>query len=628
MKTLKILAAITVVSFCLPGYAQNNALTVKPSNPKRGDSVVLTYSPEKSPSGLKGVKTVTAHILYADQIRGDILDKEMVGKKDSWKATFQVPDEAYMMAVRFTSDEKADDNNGDCWYIPVYGKDKKPLKNAFLVLESLHEMGEFQGFRFEKSKEAAKKYLEMELGFYPDNVTVHIREWAKTMNKFKYNDSIKNQIRKEVLTLYHSNSSDEKDISNLLYWFNRTGMQKEGQAIKDSIINANPYGFVALENKLKDVLYKPDPPADEIEKIVRDFPDMESSTKNLLGTILVKSYIKTQDFQKAEEVISKTDIKDGMLFNNLAWPLIEKGENLEKATAWAAKGVELISKQKAGSKSAPPNQIKNLNNSLGTVLDTYGYGLEKLGKTGEALKAYAEAFELMEGMDEEVNSRYAHLLAGNGEYNKAIEVAETCILKGKANDKLKEAFKEAFKQLNGSSDEAENKLNQLVAEAKTRLMENLKKEMLNKPAPDFSLRDFDGNVVKLSDLKGKVVVVDFWATWCGPCKMSFPGLQKVYEKYKDNPEIQILALDTWEREKTVAEKEQKARDFITENKYTFRVLFDDANIVRNYGVTGIPTKFVIDKNGMIQFKTIGFTGEKEMISEMEAQFELLLNDNK
>lgn len=624
MKTFKILAAIFFLCFCLPAFAQNEALKVKPSTPKRGDSVVLTYSPAKSQTGLAEAKSVTAHILYANEEKADVLEKEMVGKKGVWKATFQVPDQASIMAVRFTSEEKSDDHNGDCWNIPVFGKDKKPLKNAYLFLSSLHQMGEYKGFKFDKSKEAVKKCIEKELEGYPDNTSANTMKWSQLMNEFKGSDSIKSMIGKELVNLFHANSA-EKEIYPLLAWFDRTGMQKEGKALKDSILKVNPRGYVALQDKLRSVMMNPNVPANDIEQIFADFPEMEPPVKTMLASVLVNSYMKTKEFQKAQELIVKADLKDGMMFNNLAWPLIEKGENLEEATSLASRGVELIRNQKEEKKSASPAVIKNLNTSLGMVLDTYGYGLEQLGKTGDALKAYAEAYELTEGLDENINGRYVQLLAKSNDNAKAVEIAEACILKGKADDKAVTAFRGAYKQLHGSADGADAKLNQLAAEAKARLTESLKKEMLNQPAPDFSLKDLDGNVVKLSDLKGKVVVVDFWATWCGPCKSSFPGLQKVVEQYKNNPEIQILTLNTWEREKNVAEKEQKVKAFIADNKYSFKVLFDDADIVGKYGVTGIPTKFIIDKKGMIQFKTVGFDGEQKMIAEMQAQFELLLN---
>jgi thiol-disulfide isomerase/thioredoxin len=625
MKTLKILAAMTWMCFCLPAFAQNDAMKVKPSGPKRGDSVVLTYSPVKSPTGLKEVKQVTAHILYVNEETADMFDKEMISKKGTWKVTFTVPDKASIMAVRFTYDQKTDDNNGDCWYIPVYGKDKKPLKNAYTFLASLRQIGDYQGFRFDKSKEAIKKCIENELANYPDNLIAYSYKWGQMMREPKGGDSVRNLIRKEVLTIYQSNKSDEKAVYVLLNWFNQSGLEKEGKAIRDSILKANPLGYIALQDKVRNILMNPDPSAKVVEEIMADFPDMDATTRNMLTTVLVNAYVKSKDFQKADELVSKGDIKDGMLFNSLAWPLIEKGENLEKATAWAAKGVETIRKQIAGKTSATANEVKNLNASLGMVLDTYAYGLEQQGKTTEALKVYSESFALTAGQQEDINGRYVKLLTKSADYAKAIEVAESCILNEKANDKIIEAYKEAYKQLNGSSAEAEAKLNKLAAEAKANVMESLKKEMLNKPAPDFNLKDFDGNFVKLSDLKGKVVVVDFWATWCGPCKMSFPALQKVYNKYKENPDILILALDTWEREKSVPEKEKKVKEFIAENKYSFKVLFDDADIVGKYEVTGIPTKFIIDKNGMMQFKTIGFNSEQKMITEMEAAFELLLN---
>lgn len=624
MKIMKILAVIICAIHFLPAFAQNGALSVKPENPKRGDTIILTYSPAKNPAGIQAENAVVAQLLCINEGMVDIRKMEMTRKKEIWKASFPVPEKASLMLVQFVSEKKTDDNNGDCWKIIVFGKDKKTVKDAYYFLASLHQRGELQGFKLAKSKEESAECIARELANYPANTNGWSFKWSQMMNDAGGSETVKASIREELFRVFQSCKSDEKAIYPLLNWFIQTGLEKRGKEIRDSILIANPKGFIALQDKLRSMMANTDRSPEEIEKIFTDFPDMEPSVKTMLESILLSTYVKLKDFQKADELISKTDFKEGMIFNELAWPLIEKGENLEKATAWAGKGVELLRKQKAGKKTASENEIKNLNNSLGMVLDTYAYGLEQLGKTGEALKAYAEACELTEGMQEEIGTRYIQLLVKNGDYAKAVEVAEASVLKGKANDKILEAYKEALKQRDGSSVEAETKINQLIYEAKARFMENLKKEMLNKPAPDFNMKDFDGNFVKLSDLKGKVVVVDFWATWCGPCKSSFPGLQKVYEKYKDNPEIQILAIDTWEREKTVAEKEKKVKDFIADNKYTFRVLFDDADMVTRYGVTGIPTKFIIDKNGMMQFKTIGFDGEQKMISEMDAQFELLL----
>ena len=123
-------------------------------------------------------------------------------------------------------------------------------------------------------------------------------------------------------------------------------------------------------------------------------------------------------------------------------------------------------------------------------------------------------------------------------------------------------------------------------------------------------------------MKGRVVVLDFWATWCGPCKRSFPTLQKVFEKYRENPSVQILALDTWENVKG-EEREVQVKKFLTENGYTFPVLFDEG-FVDKYGVEGIPTKFVIDRKGRVAFTSIGFSGADEMLEELTTQIDVLL----
>jgi peroxiredoxin len=141
--------------------------------------------------------------------------------------------------------------------------------------------------------------------------------------------------------------------------------------------------------------------------------------------------------------------------------------------------------------------------------------------------------------------------------------------------------------------------------------------MINEPAPAFTLKDLDGKTVSLADLKGKTVIVDFWATWCGPCKASFPGMQMAVNKYKDDPNVKFLFVDTWENGDKYVDEVKK---FITDNKYTFHVLIDEkvddgkqAKVISSYNVDGIPTKFIIDKNGNIRFKYVGYSGTPEKL---------------
>jgi thiol-disulfide isomerase/thioredoxin len=337
--------------------------------------------------------------------------------------------------------------------------------------------------------------------------------------------------------------------------------------------------------------------------------------------------VNAGDFDKAAAQLESMPKKDGNFYNALAWDLIERGEELERAVAWAKTGVELLRNPDPSTK--PPylskaRWIKSNEAQLGMVLDTYAYGLDKMGKLDEAEKAYQEAYALTKGRQAEINQRFVECYVKNGKYDKAMAVALECVEKGQSNDQLIEQYKKAYIKTKGS----EAGFDELLAGVRDRviadLREELKKKLVNKPAIDFSLKGLDGNVVKLSELKGKVVVVDFWATWCGPCVASFPFLQKVYEKYKSNPDVVILALNTWENEEG-AEREAKVRKFMEEKKFTFPVLFDD-NFVYKYGVDGIPTKFVIDKKGMIQFMSVGFAGAK-MLDEMAVQIDMLLDDS-
>ena len=112
-------------------------------------------------------------------------------------------------------------------------------------------------------------------------------------------------------------------------------------------------------------------------------------------------------------------------------------------------------------------------------------------------------------------------------------------------------------------------------------------------APDFTVYDLEGNAHKLSDFRGKPVLLNFWASWCGPCQMEMPDFQKFYESHGDQVHFVIVNLTDGQQE-TV----ETASAFITEKGYTFPVYYDtDIDAAMKYGVSAVPVSYFIDAEG-------------------------------
>jgi len=117
-------------------------------------------------------------------------------------------------------------------------------------------------------------------------------------------------------------------------------------------------------------------------------------------------------------------------------------------------------------------------------------------------------------------------------------------------------------------------------------------------APDFSLESLDGEIVTLSEFRGNVVIIDFWATWCSPCLKSFPSLHAMADRHQDRGVVLLLV--------SLDRTAKRARDYLVENGYsTETVLWESLDAAREvrdlFGVVGIPRTFILDRDGFIRY---------------------------
>lgn len=130
--------------------------------------------------------------------------------------------------------------------------------------------------------------------------------------------------------------------------------------------------------------------------------------------------------------------------------------------------------------------------------------------------------------------------------------------------------------------------------------------------PDFELETLDGETVKLSDLSGKKVLLNFWASWCGPCKAEMPHMENFFKEKADQHNVEIIAVNMTQSEK-IGDKREKVEKFREEYGLTFPILLDiDGDVERQYGIIAIPTTFFIGTNGVIQNKIVGPMDEEMM----------------
>ena len=180
------------------------------------------------------------------------------------------------------------------------------------------------------------------------------------------------------------------------------------------------------------------------------------------------------------------------------------------------------------------------------------------------------------------------------------------------------ALRESYVHRHGNTEGLDAYMKPILAKDQ----ERRKKDALNariaspRPIPAFSLSSLDGKTVTSESLKGKIVVINFWATWCGPCRKELPDFDKYYQKYKDDPNVAVLSIATDDANTPLKE----IQDFVAKRKYTFTVLLAPVWAKQNM-IQPIPMTWFVDANGNKLFQKIGYT--KELMEEYDWRVEAI-----
>ena len=625
------LAALLALLLCAgPARAQEEpVVTVTPDKPRAGDDVTVTYHAEAPEATLGEAEAV----MWVPGPGSDLGARPAAMEHDgaAWTHTFTVDSAASYGSFYVQAGPERDDNDGRHWDLFVYDAGGATVEGAHLR-RALTLRGRVRDAD-RLSALVAEAYRD-ELAAHPESFVAHVRLYAHELRRPGADVAA---VRAEAVRAVEEQRAEGPTVPATLkrveWAYNLLGEAERAEAVREQVAALDPDDSADERSLLRRAMEEPNEPRQRLllERYLDAYPRspaVQSVYEELLH-LHAEAGEEEAALAAAEEVVAHAERFKAGTHSRVARTLAEHDLALDRAEAYAEEALRLAPDEPVGPirfsggawEEEPVEadvEARRRAEMEGEFLATLGYVYARQGRRDEAVRtlerATAKAPRNADGF-----YALADVYEQAGEHAKAQAAYEGLLRAVPEEEAAREGLRRTYAAAHGSEDGFEAVLADVEAEARALKVERMLGERLDQPAPDVTLVRLDSASVRLADLAGKVVVMDFWATWCGPCLMAFPHLQKVYERYADHPDVRFLVVNTGQ-----GNTFEDARAFMEENEqYTFPVAYDEGQAATDaFEVSGIPTTVLIDERGRVQFRHLGFSEAYE--GDLALQIELLL----
>jgi len=546
------------------------------------------------------------------------------------KARFATPADAVFLMYKVSDGKNTDDNGNQFWHSIVTSKGK-PVRNAHFRV-AISYLGQLpENCRRMTSLSKAEESLELEIRESGKNA---LAQAGLAMLNYDSKKLTKEQFEQKIKSIFSDTDIDwAQEEINRSAWrsFKAIGNVAKSDSIVKMYVSkftmselAEDYGLDYLRT-----LNEEGAIIDSAFNYLNRFPHTKDAA--MLAQGLAPMAASKNRLRELMETYSKKKNRNPFVISLFAFILVDSDSSqIRYAINYISEESEHL--KKAGTDNfksrwlAPIEWVEQGASLLTQLKATRGFLYERAGLKKEAITDLEDVTtHNPQSCHEVIFDKLVSLLYENKyDLKKAYFWSSRAIELSKATENVRKIHKETFANSDFAHKEYDKVLMDLKASSSDSRRNNLKKSMLRQNAPEGTLTTLQGQKVTMSSLRGKTIVLDFWATWCGPCRASFPAMQKLYSLYKNDESVVFIIANCWEKGD---DKKKVVTDFLTKNNYTFPVYFDEGDaLAKAFGVTGIPAKFFISPKGQIQFKESGFQGEEKFLEEGTDKIELLKKD--